>query len=396
VPGSLLTSGGKPGLKAEYFVASDFTGSAAVTRTEEHGYFVWDMHDPQVTPKIAREQFSLRWTGALRVTQAGDYQLGFKRLRCADCKGNDTASLYIDDKLLLSDGAHVSWQPVNKLAPIHLDTGKEYRVRLDYGQNQGAAGLEFVWLPPADAMLREAEETIKATDAAILCVGLNSELEGEESSVKIPGFAGGDRTTIALPEVQEQLLQTAYATGKPVIIVLVNGSALAVASAKEKAAAILEAWYPGQDGGTAIAKTLSGANNPAGRLPVTFYASTDQLPPFTDYSMQGRTYRYFKGTPLYAFGFGLSYSTFEYSDVALSGARITGRVKNASSRAGDDVVSLYTTPKQSKTGIIRQLSGFERVHLEPGETKSFAFTLAEDPSTLSSITLGGPKPLVIR
>src|SRR6185312_8276755 len=160
-----------------------------------------------------------------------------------------------------------------------------------------------------------------------------------------------------------------------------------------KAAAILEAWYPGQDGGTAIAATLTGKNNPSGRLPVTFYESTDQLPPFTDYSMRGRTYRYFTGKPLYPFGFGLSYSTFHYSDLKVSGSHVTATVKNASSRAGDEVVQLYVAPKQAENGLLRQLSGIHHLHLEAGESRSVEFTLPRNPQQLKSISVGGSQPL---
>ena len=392
-PASLLTAtGGGSGLRAEYFDSPDLSGSPVVSRIEEHGYFVWDMHDPAIVPKAPRERFSVRWSGTLRVTQPGNYQLGFKRLRCADCKGNDAAALYINDKLLVQDGQHVSWQPVNKTAAVHLEAGKGYRIRLEYRQHGGAAGLEFVWIPPADALLREAAETLRHADAAIVCVGLNSELEGEESSVKIPGFDGGDRTTISLPPSQEKLLDVAYASGKPVVVVLLNGSALAVVSAKQKAMAILEAWYPGQDGGTAIAATLAGTNNPSGRLPVTFYESTEQLPAFADYSMRDRTYRYFTGKPLYPFGYGLSYSNFVYSNLTVAGNRVTGRVTNTSSHSGDEVVELYATPLNSKTGLIRQLAGIKRIHLQSGESHTFDFILPPRREAIRSISVGGAQP----
>jgi beta-glucosidase len=392
-PSSLLTAaGGDSGLQAEYFDSPDLGGSPVVSRIDEHGYFVWDMHDPAIIPKLPRERFSIRWSGALRVTQTGNYQLGFKRLRCADCKGGDAAALYVNDKLLIKDDRHVSWQPVSKTAALHLDAGKSYRIRLEYFQHGGAAGLEFVWVPPAEALLREAAETLRHADVAVVCVGLNSELEGEESSVKIPGFDGGDRTTISLPPSQEKLLDVAYASGKPVIVVLLNGSALAVASAKQKAMAILEAWYPGQDGGSAIAATLAGTNNPSGRLPVTFYESTEQLPPFTDYSMRGRTYRYFTGKPLYPFGYGLSYSNFQYSDLAVAGNHVTVRVTNTSSRSGDEVVEVYAAPKSSKTGLIRQLAGFKRIHLQGGESRICDFILTLKPEAIRSVSVGGSQP----
>ena len=174
-------------------------------------------------------------------------------------------------------------------------------------------------MPPADALLAEATEAVRNADVAIAFVGLNPNLEGEEMRVTVPGFLGGDRTDIKLPEPQERLLEAAVATGKPVVVVLTAGSALAATFAADRAAAVLAAWYGGEEAGTAIAETLAGVNNPSGRLPVTFYKSIEQLPPFEEYSMKGRTYRYFTGDPLWSFGYGLSYSKFAYSGSARAG-----------------------------------------------------------------------------
>jgi len=206
-------------------------------------------------------------------------------------------------------------------------------------------------------------------------VGLSPNLEGEEMRIQVPGFEGGDRTDISLPAAQQQLLQALAATGKPLVVVLMSGSAVAVNWAQEHAAAVLEAWYPGEAGGTAIAETLAGVNNPSGRLPVTFYASLDQLPPFDDYSMQNRTYRYFQGKPLYGFGYGLSYSTFEYSNLKLSPAQIQAGenltvqvdVRNSSKIAGDEVAELYLEFPPRAGAPARALRGFAHVHLQPGE-----------------------------
>jgi beta-glucosidase len=226
-------------------------------------------------------------------------------------------------------------------------------------------------------------------------VGLSPNLEGEEMPIRVPGFSGGDRTDIGLPRAQQDLLEALAATGKPLVVVLMNGSALAVNWAEQHAAAILEAWYPGEEGGTAIAETLSGTNNPAGRLPVTFYASLDQLPPFDDYSMQSRTYRYFQGTPLYAFGYGLSYASFAYSNLRLSSEKlqagqpltVEADVRNTAGISADEVAELYLEYPQSPGAPRRALRGFERVHLAPGETRHVAFKL--NPRDLSQVTEKG-------
>src|SRR5580658_10562640 len=207
----------------------------------------------------------------------------------------------------------------------------------------GAVRLQ--WIPPEAPLLAEAVDAVKSADLAIAFVGLNPNLEGEEMNVNIPGFSGGDRTDLNIPAQQEKLIEAAIATGRPVVVVLTSGSALAANYAAEHAAAVLEAWYGGEEIGTAIAETLAGANNPAGRLPVTFYRGVDQLPPFDDYSMQGRTYRYFKDEALFGFGFGLSYSRFEYSGLraqrTAKGAQIVVRIRNESARDGDEVAQLY-------------------------------------------------------
>ncbi|MBN1580308.1 MAG: glycoside hydrolase family 3 C-terminal domain-containing protein, partial [Anaerolineae bacterium] len=205
--------------------------------------------------------------------------------------------------------------------------------------------------------------------------------------------AGGDRTDIKLPAPQQVLLEKVHALGKPVVLVLCNGSALAVNWAQENVPAIVEAWYPGEAGGTALADVLFGDTNPGGRLPVTFYKSVDDLPPFDDYDMQGHTYRYFRGEPLYPFGFGLSYTRFRYRDLQITPdapkagqpIQVRVRVKNDGDRAGDEVVQLYVSDIAASVPVpVRQLAGFERIHLEPGAEQEVTFTLA--PEALSLIS----------
>jgi beta-glucosidase len=222
-------------------------------------------------------------------------------------------------------------------------------------------------------------------DVVVMCLGLTPYVEGEEMPVKVEGFVGGDRTDIALPKPQQALLERVVALGKPVVLVLLGGSAIAVNWADAHVPAILQAWYPGEAGGTALADVLFGDYNPSGRLPVTVYKSVADLPSFTDYAMTNRTYRYFRGEPLYPFGHGLSYTTFVYDILRLSNAAVstgepltvTVKVRNTGARAGDEVVQLYLSyPDTSPRNPIRQLRGFTRVHLAPGESKTVSFTLA--------------------
>ena len=245
----------------------------------------------------------------------------------------------------------------------------------------------------------DAVAAAKQADAAIAVVGINSQLEGEEMKVEVPGFKGGDRTSLDLPKEEEDLLEALKATGKPLIVVLMNGSALAVNWASEHADAMLDAWYSGEEGGTAISQTLAGLNNPAGRLAVTFYKSVDQLPPFEDYAMKNRTYRYFEGQPLYPFGYGLSYSKFEYSNLKLSSTKlkagdsltVEADVKNVSPREGDEVVELYLSFPKSVVAPLRALRGFTRVHLAADEIQHVNFTL--DARALSEVDENGDRIL---
>jgi beta-glucosidase len=290
--------------------------------------------------------------------------------------------------------------PSGVQARVKLERGRKHALRVEYRQPGARGTIQLKWVPPADAALAEAAALVKDSDVAIVFVGLSAELEGEEMrGINIPGFLGGDRTRIDLPEPQERLVKMALDTGKPVVVVLTSGSAIAAHAAAERAGAVLQAWYGGEEAGTAIAETLAGVNNPAGRLPVTFYANVEQLPPFTDYAMKGRTYRYFTGEPLYPFGFGLSYSTFAYSDLVAqrtpTGAAVRATVANTSGRDGDEVVQLYVAGGSGPDAPIRSLRGFQRVHLRAGERREVQFTLpAEDlPKSALDVSVGGGQPL---
>ena len=271
---------------------------------------------------------------------------------------------------------------------------------MEYYQYNREAIAKFVWSYPhfTERQIDEAVSTARQADVAIVVLGISAALEGEEMTVRTEGFRGGDRTDISLPKGQEALLKAVNATGKPVVLVLLNGSALAVNWANVHVPAILDAWYPGEEGGTAIADVLFGDYNPGGRLPVTFYKSVDQLPPFTDYNMQGRTYRYFKGEPLFPFGFGLSYTKFNYDNLKLSASKlkagneltITADVQNAGNRAGDEVVQVYVSDVAASVPVpIRSLAGTNRVFLKPGEKRHVSFTLS--PTQMSLIDDNGKR-----
>jgi beta-glucosidase len=404
------TSGAAPqhGLLAEYFANDHFDGAPEVSRVEPHVYFNWDMKDPAIAGTIPRKEFSVRWSGTLRAPVTGDYVLGVYRLRCDNClpPGTASAKIYLDEKPVLDDQTPLRRSRTLSEVTVPLEAGHSYSVRIECAQNYGSVGLEFVWRPPAAPLLADAVKAVKASDVTVAFLGINANLEGEEMPVDLPGFKGGDRTTLDLPPGQEALLEAAIATRKPVVLVLQSGSAISANFAAQNAAAVLEAWYGGEAAGTAIAETLAGGNNPAGRLPVTFYKSVDQIPPFEDYSMQGRTYKYFKGEPLYPFGFGLSYSRFAYSNLSVTpvaGAAgkfsVTAHVKNESERDGDEVVEVYVSRAAGAAYPIRELCGLERIHLQAGQARDVQFTVAlttlpaAAPAGKIIVSVGGGQPL---
>ncbi|MFZ0429182.1 MAG: glycoside hydrolase family 3 C-terminal domain-containing protein [Acidobacteriota bacterium] len=399
--------GNGPGVQVEYFDNPDLQGQPKLRRTEPRIYFDMAMEDPAVVKAVGQRDYSIRYTGTLTAPATGEYTL---TARTGIWNRYGRVRLFLDDKELDLTGTRAgqaSGGPGQPAGPRHsrnvkmqLEGGRKYAVKVEYRQTEPGGSAEFVWIPPAGPLLAEAEELVKDSDVAIVFVGLNSRLEGEEMrGLEIPGFRGGDRTSLDLPETQEKLVQAAVDTGKPVVVVLTSGSAISANFAAEHATAVLAAWYGGEEAGNAIAETLAGVSNPAGRLPVTFYKSVDQLPPFTDYDMKGHTYRYFTGDPLYSFGFGLSYSMFQYSGLSAKrtpqGAEIRATVKNTSTRDGDEVVQLYVAGAPGDNEPIRSLRGFQRIHLRAGESRPVSFVLGADdlPGAGTEVSIGGGQPL---
>ncbi|HLZ42336.1 MAG TPA: glycoside hydrolase family 3 C-terminal domain-containing protein [Candidatus Sulfotelmatobacter sp.] len=371
IPTSVLsTADGKPGLTGEYF-AGELTGTPQVVRVDPYVDLQLFHPGPQAIrlPENMKE-FSARWSGFLTPAESGRYQIGLV---------GSMNRMWLDDKLIVDDP--VLHDPNPQLATISLTKGHRYAVKIE--AMRGGFGTKLVWLALGADPIVEAASAARDNDVVIAVVGITSKLEGEEMKVDLPGFRGGDRTSLNLPEEEGALLGALRASGKPLVIVLMNGSALAVNWANDHANAILDAWYSGEEGGTAIAQTLAGENNPAGRLPVTFYKGTEQLPDFDDYAMKERTYRYFSKDPLYGFGYGLSYSAFEYSGLKLSSPELQAGnpldvevdVKNTSKREGDEVVQLYISFPKVAGAPLRALRGFSRVHLAAGEQKHVKLSL---------------------
>jgi beta-glucosidase len=387
------------GLTGEYFSSRDFTGTPVLTRTDRNVNFNWDKVVP--VNGLQRDNYSVRWSGSFTPPAPGAYKLGVRVNYCYACENAEGFRLYLDEKLLVEsrDGTTGERGAVIE-APMTFSDTKPHPIRLEYLHRTGSAGIDLTWQAPAVVLRNEAVEAAKQSEVTIAFVGLSPSLEGEEMPVKLAGFSGGDRTSVDLPAAQEDLLKALAATGKPLVVVLQNGSALAVNWAEKNANAILEAWYPGEEGGTAIAETLAGDNNPAGRLPLTFYSSLSQIPPFEDYSMRGRTYRYFADKPLYGFGFGLSYTSFAYSNLKIAplkvkaGESVTveGDVKNRDALAGDEVVELYLAQPRAFETPLRLLAGFKRVHLGPGESAHVSLTI--DPRSLGQVDEKGNRVIV--
>ena len=378
IPASAFTTvEGRPGL-AEEFSTGEMFGPQRTVLAEHQASNV-DLKEQDI-PKEASGKYPLRveWTGFLTPAETGDYTIGV-RLQ------GGFARVQVDGKPLARGWVGNEEAPQVRAGHVHLEQGKRVYVKVGYGQGiAGPVHAELVWSKYDPKPDLKALDSVKSADVLILVLGLTSDLEGEEMPVSEDGFKGGDRTSIDLPKPEEELLEAATALGKPVVLVLANGSALAVNWASEHVNAILESWYPGEEGGTAVAQTLSGKNNPAGRLPVTFYTGVNQLPPFEDYAMKGRTYRYFEGKPLYPFGYGLSYSTFSYRGLRLPKAIHAGdalaaevTVSNTSQREGDEVVQLYLNFPNVPGVPVRALRGFQRVHLKPGESQKLHFALKD-------------------
>jgi beta-glucosidase len=391
---ALLTPDGKPGLLARYFntvtpmpaqyapgtreklvAAAKYQTTPVVTQIEP------DVGDRNLTLASVNDVHRTEWTGFLVPAETGTYRIGLS---------GAGGTLTLDGKMV-SDRRKARWNDLPGMTTLKLEGGRRYAIRAE------GAGIDLVWKRVSEAPSVDLRRAAAAADVLVAVVGLTSDLEAEETGVSVPGFAGGDKTTLDLPADQIAMLEQAKATGKPIVLVAMNGSPINLAWAKDNAAALLEAWYPGETGGTAAANILTGRTNPSGRLPLTFYRSIADLPPFGDYDMKGRTYRYFTGTPVYPFGHGLSYTRFGYTTPTVTparggaeaGIRVTTRLTNQGDRPGEEVAQLYLNfPDRPGTPRIA-LRGFQRVALRPGEARTLTFDLS--PRDLSSVTLEGAR-----
>ena len=392
VPDGLLTVDGKPGATASYARLDTSLQENEKPKTLasriEPGIDSTAASIP--TEVVGVKPLVIRWEATLTPPETGEFNLGIQ--------ADGHFRLLVDDKEVTS--AWDTQGTETKLGRISFEKGKPVQVKVEYNEGDRPAPIaRLVWSKVDMKPQPEAVAAAQDADVVVAVVGITSELEGEEMKVTEPGFKGGDRTSLDLPKPEQELLEAVAATHKPLVVVLTNGSALGVNWAAAHANAILEAWYPGEEGGAAVAETISGRNNPAGRLPVTFYKDVNQLPAFESYAMKGRTYRYFEGTPLYLFGYGLSYTTFSYNDLTVPTSAVPAgspliaevTVTNTGQRAGDEVAQLYLTFPDVPGAPLKALRGFERIHLEPGASQKVHFEL--QPRDLSMVTEAG-EPIV--
>ncbi|MHC4131058.1 MAG: glycoside hydrolase family 3 C-terminal domain-containing protein [Planctomycetota bacterium] len=356
------------GIKVEFFNNKTFSGDPVVKKVESNVFLTSEFGVPY--KGLEEENFSVRWSGSIVIPEHAKYKF--------IAAGNENCKVYLNNKLII-DGRKSSSSEF-----LDLKSGGPYSFKIEVVVDTEEFDLIMFWKIDQNDLANNAMAAAEESDIIIMAMGISNEIEGEELGVQLTGFSGGDRTTIELPVEQQRLIRNIKSLNKPVILVLMGGGSFALPAEQKLCDAILMAWYPGQAGGTALADVLFGDCNPSGKLPLTFYKSTSDLPDFRNYDMEGRTYRFFKGEPLYAFGYGLSYTSFAYSDLELpesieagENIELSVKVKNTGSVAGDEIVQIYVKDVQASVRVpVHSLQAFKRIHLKPGETKTVRFNLS--------------------
>ncbi len=368
IPAQYLHAGNQKGLKGDYFANMAMQGQPALSRIDQQVDFHWTLFSP--SPELAPDFYAVRWTGTLTAPETGRFKIGLE--------GNDGYRLYINNQLVVNRWNKQSYH--SELADYHFEKGKQYAIKVEFFEANGDATIKLVWNVGLKndwkAKIQEAVALAKTSDLAIAVVGIN---EGEFS----------DRALLSLPGHQEELIEELTATGKPVVVILVGGSAITMNAWIDKVKAVGAAWYPGEEGGHAVASILFGDYNPAGRLPITFPQHEAQLPLVYNHKPTGRgnDYNNLSGAPLFPFGYGLSYTEFEYGNFALSKSQIdrtdsttlSFTVKNTGRRDGDEVVQLYIRDLLSSMARpVMELKGFQRIHLKAGESRQVTFNITPE------------------
>ena len=352
---------GQPGMTAEYWNNVKMEGTPAASARYTSRIQLDNGGNTVFVPGVELTNFTTRMRGSFVAERTEDLDINYV---------NDDGLRVIVN----GDTLHNRWRsdwPIARSSKLHVEQGKRYDVELDYMQLDGDATLNFDIVRNKPVSTNEIVGRAKEADIVIFVGGISPSLEREEAKVTNPGFDNGDRTSIELPQAQRDVLRALHQAGKKVILVNCSGSAVALTPEQEETCdAIVQAWYPGEQGGNAIADVLFGDYNPSGKLAVTFYKDDSQLPPFDEYRMAGRTYRYFKGEPLYPFGYGLSYTTFEISKPQYKNNKVSVTVKNTGNREGTEIVQVYMRNTADTEGPLKTLRGYQRVDLKAGEAKT--------------------------
>lgn len=386
---------GNKGFQAEYYNNRELKGAAVAIAKENKIDNFWQ-EGQNVIEGIKANNFSIRYS--TNYTSSKDGSISF------EIEADDGYRFSVNDKQVIDSWQRNRWGA--RIYKMEIKRDSVYKLVLEYWQGEGKANVALRAGNFKRTDLDEVAGRMKDADVIIYAGGISPQLEGEEMPVNAPGFNGGDRTSVLLPAVQTRLMQALHSTGKPVVFVMMTGSAIAIPWEDENMPAIINAWYAGQSAGSAIADVLFGDYNPAGRLPVTFYKSDSDLPSFMSYDMTGRTYRYFKGEALYPFGYGLSYTHFVYSGLKTSttlakNKKLTAEVmvRNTGARDGEEVVQLYISYPDSKDKApIKSLKGFKRIFLKAGRSQVVSFTLSPEELSLINEKTGAlyqPKGKVV-
>ncbi|MEP0367412.1 MAG: glycoside hydrolase family 3 C-terminal domain-containing protein [Cyclobacteriaceae bacterium] len=394
IPSKNLNADQATGLRGQYFQNENWSGEPVLDRVDPMVDFIW-VERPF---EMKSDTFSVRWTGQITPESSGKYRIGLRAC--------NVGKLYLNDQLVLEFSD--DHDPNMEYHDLQLTAGEPVSVRIDYYNFHADPQVQLLWSALEEDLITPALDLVNDSELAVLCLGLSPDIEGEEMPVVMEGFDKGDRSDIVLPSSQRELLEKVIETGKPVVVVLLNGSALAVNYAAENAPAIVEAWYPGEFGGQAIAEVLFGEANPSGKLPVTFYKSVNDLPGFKSYDMTDRTYKYFKGDPLFPFGHGLSYSKFKYaalSFVQADESQISVQISNDSEFAGYETVQVYLSTPDMAGMATRSLVAFQKEFFEAGETREVSIAIPKEnlkviddngkkivPTGKVILTVGGKQP----
>ena len=364
--GEMKTPDGLQGMRVTYWNNTTQEGTPVTNGYHTQGVVKDNGGATVFAPGVGLENFSARYEATLTPRESGKAILTLS--------GDDGYRIIFDGDTLAR-----RWELCHHLTTstheLQLEAGRSYKVQIDYVQFSGVAHLDFDIVRRSALSIDDVLAQTENADVVVFVGGISPRLEGEEMRVSEEGFRGGDRTSIDLPKAQREILEALHKAGRNVVYVNCSGSAISLERESKWAEAILQAWYPGEQGGTAVADVLFGDYNPSGRLPVTFYKSVEQLPDFLDYSMRGRTYRYFTGTPQYCFGYGLSYTTFSYGKPKYKNGKVFVDVTNTGQKAGTEVVQVYVRDLADADGPLKSLRAFQRVELAPGEKRQVQIDL---------------------